>query len=117
MNISVGSWWTISLLICLVFALKTEPPNEYPDEEEPLLEEVQASPVGFKVPTLPDFPVDPTSEKQKLIECCNVYVEFIVSVVVALVVGGGIIYLAFTDVDENLSDEVDQTVQDLFRTL
>ena len=106
MNIVVGLWWTWSLIVSLVLVLGIEPPSQWPDEEEPLLEEDQASPVGYKVPSLPDFPVDPILE-QKGMSFMNVKVEFVLGVVMALVIGGGIIFLAFTDFDENLAERLD----------
>ena len=37
----------------------------------------------------------------------NVKVEFVLGVVMALLIGGGIIFLAFTDFDENLAERLD----------
>jgi hypothetical protein len=99
-NITIGFWWGWSLLISLILVLGIEPPSLWPDEEEPLLEEDQLSPVGFKVPSLPDFPIDPILE-QKGIPCLHLKAEFIIGVLMAFGIGGGIVYSAFTDFDAN----------------
>jgi hypothetical protein len=49
------------------------------DEDEPLLEEDQVYPLGFKLPSLPDFPIDPLLE-QHVGPFLNVRVEFILGV-------------------------------------
>jgi hypothetical protein len=90
------------LLVSLVLVLGIEPPSIWPDEDEPLLEGDQASPVGYKLPSLPDFPIDPLLE-QRGVPFLTIQVEFIVGVFLALSIGGGIVYLAFTDFDENLA--------------
>jgi hypothetical protein len=73
-----------------------------PDDEEPLLEEVHASPVGYKVPHLPDFPIDPnlTYKGWAPFPCCCVGFEYLLGIAVAVRLGGFICFLGLTDLDE-----------------
>jgi hypothetical protein len=96
--------------VSLVLVLGIEPPSLWPDDDEPLLEEDQASPVGFKLPSLPDFPIDPIME-QRGVPFLNVRAEFILGAFLALSIGGGIVYLAFTDFDENLAGGLELEVE------
>jgi hypothetical protein len=100
-NMSVGVWWTVSLLICLVLLLNVEPASTIPDHNEPVLDENAASPVGFIVPTLPFFQIDPNLA-QKGILLFDIKVEFILGVIVALGIGPGIVYMAYTGADEQV---------------
>ena len=81
--------------------LRKEREGVWPEDEEPLLEKNHASPVGFKVPNLPDFPFDPTLAVRGF-PVVNVQVEFMMGVLMAFALGGGIIYLSFTDIDNGL---------------
>jgi hypothetical protein len=109
-----GIWWSMSFLVSLFLVLRIEPANVFPEEEELLLEESHSSPVGFKVPNLPDFSIDPNLA-QKGLSMFDIRVEFLCGVFLALGIGSGIVYLAFTDFDENIfdifeSEEVDSLV-------
>ena len=100
-NVSVGAWFTVSLVLSLCSMLRKEREGVWPDDEEPLLEKDHSSPVGFKVPNLPDFPFDPTLAVRGL-PIINIQLEFVCGVVMALVLGAGIIFMAFTEHDDNL---------------
>jgi len=67
--------------------------------------EDHASPVGYKVPSIPDFEIDPSLSKTGN-KCVPLNVMFIVGMFMMFGIGGGIIYLAFTSWDENLIDDV-----------
>ncbi|KAG7347836.1 hypothetical protein IV203_016541 [Nitzschia inconspicua] len=114
-NFSVGAWWTISLVASLTMLLRKElhksdkqdghdNPCLLPDDEEPLLQENQASPVGYSVPHLPDFPIDPSLTYMGWVPfcCCSVGFEYLMGVVVAVGVGGFICYLGLTDLDDEI---------------
>ena len=100
---AVGAWWGLSLLVSLFLVIRIPQPSIMPDEEEPLLQADQASPVGYKLPALPDFPIDPILERKGSLTCFNLKVEFAIGVLLAFGIGGGIFYLAFTDFDEDLA--------------
>ena len=59
-NLAVGAWWAFSFFASMLLVLRIEPQGIWPEDEEPLLEEDHASPVGYKVPNLPEFPIDPS---------------------------------------------------------
>ena len=75
----------------------------FPNDEEPLLEEEHKSPIGYKVPHLPLFPVNPSYTHKGLGSfCCDfqVVIEYIVSLIIAVTVGGFICYLGVTKLDD-----------------
>lgn len=105
-NIVVGGWFTFTFISSVAYTLSLpykppETPTE-PDEEEPLLEKNHASPVGFNVPSLPNFEVDPTLASEGWFEVCALQMQAIVGVLLALVIGGGIIYLGFLEEDDEV---------------
>ena len=118
-NFAVGTWWSLSLIFCLTVMFvqdrrkKQSNPdnllavNSYcvlPDDDEPLLDEDHASPVGYLVPRLASFPVDPSQvDKGWGAFCCfSMGLEYILGLVVAVGVGGFIFYLGMTDVDDQV---------------
>ena len=74
---------------------KVEPIRDYPDEE-PLLEEDQRSPVGYLVPNLPEFPIDPYQGKKGVFPLA-LRIELSLGVLLAASIGAGIVALAYTD--------------------
>lgn len=113
-NFSVGAWFTISLIASLSILLRKElretSQNEgnghclLPDDEEPLLHEDHASPIGYKVPHLPDFPIDPSLTFKGWVPfcCCSVGFVYLLGVFVAIGVGAFIAFLGKTDLDEKI---------------
>jgi hypothetical protein len=114
-NFAIGGWWGSSLISSLTMLLRKEIRKSnkkdgetmgclLPDDEEPLLQEEQASPVGYKVPHLPEFPIDPSLTYKGWAPCCcwSVGFEYAVGVMVAIGVGGFICYLGITDLDDQI---------------
>lgn len=114
-NLFVGVWWAFSLIASLTILFikeikkdkKFDPfkrDNVFPNDEEPLLEEDHASPIGYKVPHLPEFPIDPSYAQKGLGDCCccfyQIGIEYAFGLIVAVVVGGFICYLGVTNMDE-----------------
>eukprot|EP00523_Entomoneis_sp_CCMP467_P003925 CAMPEP_0168743584 /NCGR_PEP_ID=MMETSP0724-20121128/13652_1 /TAXON_ID=265536 /ORGANISM="Amphiprora sp., Strain CCMP467" /LENGTH=510 /DNA_ID=CAMNT_0008791219 /DNA_START=137 /DNA_END=1670 /DNA_ORIENTATION=+ len=103
-NIAVGGWWTFTFVSSLFYAttIPYKPPNAptEPEEEEPLLEQDHASPVGYKVPNVPDFEVDPTLAWSGTFQWCTISMQAFVGLVLAIVIGGGIVYLGIIDDDD-----------------
>eukprot|EP00522_Entomoneis_paludosa_P012905 CAMPEP_0172444002 /NCGR_PEP_ID=MMETSP1065-20121228/4160_1 /TAXON_ID=265537 /ORGANISM="Amphiprora paludosa, Strain CCMP125" /LENGTH=499 /DNA_ID=CAMNT_0013194419 /DNA_START=77 /DNA_END=1577 /DNA_ORIENTATION=- len=103
-NIAVGAWWTFTFVTGLFYAttIPYKPPTTptEPEEEEPLLEEDHASPVGYTVPNLPVFEVDPSLAWSGTFECCTISMQAILGLILAIVIGGGIVYLGITDEDD-----------------
>lgn len=98
-NVAVGIWWTLSLMACLYVLSKKEAAVYLPDYKEPLLVRDEASPVGFKVPHLPDFPFDPTYG-EKGSQCFSLRVCFLVGVFIASGIGAVMIYFGVSDIDD-----------------
>lgn len=73
--------------------------EQTPREGERLLEEYQASPVGYKVPSLPDFEIDPSLANTG-IKWLPMWLEFAFGIILALAVGVWMVALAVTDWDE-----------------
>lgn len=109
-NVVVGAWWMLTLFICIHLVRRIPRFDIRPDDEEPLLEVDEASPVGYKVPCLPDFPIDPTLASRGH-KYCSLKMEIVLGVIMALGVGSAIILMGFTDLD----DEITQMEFDIFR--
>mmetsp|Transcript_25106 Transcript_25106/g.43959 ORF Transcript_25106/g.43959 Transcript_25106/m.43959 type:complete len:563 (-) Transcript_25106:78-1766(-) len=101
-NMSVGIWWCVSLIACLLVLHGRKSVEYWPDTKEPLLIEDHASPIGFKVPHLPDFPIDPVFAAKPTTFCMNVTMELLVGVLLALGVGGFLFFLGYS----NLGDQI-----------
>lgn len=101
-NIGVGVWWTASLIFSLFILRRKEGQGIWPEDEEPLLEEEHASPVGFKVPNLPEFPVDPHMAVRGM-PGVNVNFEFVVGSIIAAAVGAGMLFIGFSNADDTLT--------------
>ena len=103
-NVGFGVWWTLTFLSSLFMVLSIKPYHQMPADEEYLLVAAQESPVGFKVPNLPDYIVDPILAREG-IRFFSKSFEFVFGVVAALLVGMGIVYLNFTNVDDTLTGQ------------
>ena len=103
-NVVVGIWWTLTFLSSLFMVLRIKPRRELPANEEHLLVPAQESPVGFRVPNLPDYAVDPILAKEG-IGWISKRIEFGFGVVVALVSGGFMIYVNYADADNALTGQ------------
>ena len=115
-NFIVGSWWGLSLIasLTLLFCREVKSDKEFdpykrdftfPNDEEPLLEEEAQSPTGYKVPHLPLFPVNPSYTHKGLGSCCSsshIWIEYTLSLFVAVAGGGFICYLGMTKLDDEL---------------
>lgn len=78
-----------------------------PINSEKLLEEDDASPAGYRVPSLPNFEIDPALARTG-VDCFSLNFEFGFGILMAFVVGAGISYLAFTDWDDNAIDQIQE---------
>lgn len=108
LNTFVGLWFSLSLLFSIFIVARIEPTHDYPDEE-PLLEEDHQSPVGFRVPNLPDFPIDPFMAKTGWRQI-TLKAELTLGVIMVALLGAGIVALAFTDWGEVTEEGVKQTI-------
>lgn len=99
--LTMGIWWTIATLCSVGAVYRKGRQGIWPDDEEPLLLKDHASPVGFKVPNLPDFPID-SALAQRSIFCLGIHFELGLMLVATLAMGGFMCFLAFTQVDNDL---------------
>ena len=65
--------------------------------------------MGYKVPSLPDFEIDPTISNTGS-ACITMSTEFCIGIVMALSFGAAIIGLAFTSLDDNVHDAIEGTL-------
>ncbi|CAB9519573.1 expressed unknown protein [Seminavis robusta] len=93
-NTVVGIWFSVSLVVSVYISSEVTPIRDYPDEE-PLLEENHESPVGYLVPNLPNFPIDPCTGKRGM--RIPLRAEIAIGIFLATLLGTGIVSLAYTD--------------------
>eukprot|EP00522_Entomoneis_paludosa_P007692 CAMPEP_0172439572 /NCGR_PEP_ID=MMETSP1065-20121228/508_1 /TAXON_ID=265537 /ORGANISM="Amphiprora paludosa, Strain CCMP125" /LENGTH=542 /DNA_ID=CAMNT_0013188271 /DNA_START=17 /DNA_END=1645 /DNA_ORIENTATION=- len=107
-NIVVGGWWFVACIMSL-WTMVRMPSMDHTtvssSDNEPLLLASQASPVGFKVPSLPDYEMDSSLASTGVIPFMNVQTEFITGVVVACGLGLAMVWWGLSDWG---SDAVDQ---------
>ena len=104
-NLAVGAWWAFSFFASMLLVLRIEPQGIWPEDEEPLLEEDHASPVGYKVPNLPEFPIDPSLANLG-IPWLDIRVEFAIGVILSVAIGGAMCFMAFTNADEDFAEKI-----------
>jgi hypothetical protein len=95
----VGSWWLLTVIGSLLWCRQIPYREQTPGDGERLLEDCQASPVGYKVPSLPDFEIDSTLSNSG-IKWLPMWLEFAFGSLLAVAVGVWMIALAVTDWDE-----------------
>jgi hypothetical protein len=112
-NIVVGAWWMLSM-ICSLFVVRRIPYKmQTPSAGEQLLLKDHASPVGYKVPNLPDFEIDPSLANTGS-SYLSLTAEFILGITIfSIAVGAFIIYLTFTSWDEDVIEGLTNYVGDL----
>jgi hypothetical protein len=101
-------------LFCSLFMVSRIPPkNQTPSVgEELLLKKDHASPVGYKVPNLPDFEIDPSLANTGS-NYLSLKVELIIGIIISMAVGGSIVALAFTSWDEDVIENLQNYVGDV----
>jgi hypothetical protein len=113
-NIAVGAWWCITLLCSICLLRRIPHMDHHPDYDgEPALVEDHASPVGYKVPHIPDFEIDPALAKRGF-PLIPYWVELLLAVLMAIGLGSGIVSLAFTNMDEQILHAVQNTTMRFF---
>lgn len=72
-------------------------------EPEPLVEQEQSSPVGYRVKQIPDFKLDPNGSAKPFLPRSCLCFEVLLGVVLAIGIGALMVYSAFTDKDDNIT--------------
>lgn len=98
------------MLVCLFLVRKIPYVDLHPEYEgEPLLIEDHASPVGYKVPSVPDFEIDPSMAE--IGNCCfPSNIELVLGLITAVGVGSFVIILAFTTWDDKVFGDLQGVV-------
>eukprot|EP00934_Nitzschia_sp_Nitz4_P004713 Nitzschia sp. Nitz4//scaffold141_size107518//15634//17223//NITZ4_004265-RA/size107518-augustus-gene-0.89-mRNA-1//-1//CDS//3329536255//4703//frame0 len=108
-NLAVGIWWTVATGGSLYHAFCKERKCIWPPDDEFLLEKDHASPVGFKVPNLPDFCIDKLHGTKGL-ESMSSRTEMIVGGTLTVCIGAFICFLSFTNYDDTLDERVHENI-------
>lgn len=74
-----------------------------------MLIEDHASPVGYKVPSVPDFEIDPSLANTGS-KCLSLTCEFMIGLLMAAAVGTWLVSLAYTTWEDHLYDEISDVV-------
>ena len=83
--------------------------DQVPGDGERLLIEEHASPVGYKVPKLPDYEIDPSLAQQGN-SCFSIKFQFIFGILFALVVGVVMAVFGLLNWAEVVSDTIGEYV-------
>lgn len=104
-NFVVGVWWTLTLICSLFLCRKIPYYDSKPKDAERLLVTDQCSPAGYRVPSLPDYEIDPALGRLGT-SCASLTAEFVFGIIMACSVGAAIIFLAFTEWDDAVAEKV-----------
>lgn len=124
-NFGVGIWWGLTVIISMYFCkripvsayykMKDDSKREsdldksttsiipFIPEPEPLVEQEQASPVGYRVKQIPDFKLDPNGSAKPHLPSAFLAFEVVLGVTMAIGIGALMVYSAFTDKDDNIT--------------
>jgi hypothetical protein len=89
------------------FVDQRQRPLSYYYDGERVLEEDHASPVGYKVPTIPDFEFDPSLVTNAGISCCTLNCELSFGLFIAVAIGGFLLFLSLSKWDDALYSILD----------
>ena len=107
-TICIGIWIAMAVITSTVASQKIIPPDSHPEDANPILVQDQTSPVGYKVPNFPDFPIDPIHFAKQGLPCCSLQLEIVAALFVGIVMGAFVMSTALfdflDDANESLSD-------------
>mmetsp|Transcript_23221 Transcript_23221/g.64574 ORF Transcript_23221/g.64574 Transcript_23221/m.64574 type:complete len:545 (+) Transcript_23221:71-1705(+) len=108
-NIVVGGWFFAAMVTSLATMWRMPSMHHATissSDNEPLLIASQASPVGFKVPSLPDYEMDPSLAWTGSLVFLHVQAVFVLGLVLAGAVGLGLVWWGLSDWGEDVVDHV-----------
>lgn len=111
-NMFAGIWLSLTILASLFIAARNTPIPDYTYDGEQFLIQDQQSPVGYKVPAIPDFPVDPRHAKTGINKCSK-NMELVIGVLVACIIGFAVVSLSFLDWKDTAIQSISQWWMDL----
>ena len=109
-SLTLGIWWLVTVLGGLLYAASMPFYDAKPFDSERFLQPHHASPAGYKVPCLPDFEIDPALARVGNVWMVSLATELVVAMVLAGIVGSGLLYLVYTNWDEQLASHVQSTL-------
>ena len=115
-NFAIGGWWFLAFVASLVMAYRMpyqDQSSASASDGEPLLIKDHASPVGFRVPSVPDFEMDPSLSWTGSVYCLRPLFKLIVGILLAVAIGGGIVYMGIEGWDEDVVSEIRSETSDL----
>jgi hypothetical protein len=113
LNLVVGSWFFVTVIVSLCIVNKISYKDQKPSDAERLLDPDHSSPAGYRVPSLPDFEIDPSLARTGA-PCFSMKFELFVGAAMAAAMGGSIVFLSFSDWDEAVVNTVNHTVSSIF---
>ena len=116
-NVIVGAWWFFTAVASLWTVFRSESMNNAmvsSSDNEPLLLASHASPVGFKVPSLPDYEMDPSLAWTGKLSFLHIQAVFVIGIVCAAALGLGMVWWGVSNWGEDVVDHIQDTT-DLFR--
>jgi hypothetical protein len=110
-NIAVGSWIGMTLLVNLIVAVhqRQNRPLSKENLHDLILSKDHRSPVGYRVPPFPDFLVEPIRAKRS-ISFISLEQEICLSVLVAITMMGVIVSMAFTGWSKTIEQSLISTL-------
>ena len=91
-EIILGGWFALTSVACIFAAQRVAPPlHSGEGDDNRLLVETQTSPVGYRVPNFPDYPLDPGSYGSRGVSCGSLRKNTVVGVLVSLAVGVAVV--------------------------
>ena len=106
-NITLGIWFTMTAITCIFASQKITPPEHHPEDNDPILVEEQTSPVGYKVPNFPDFPIDTIQFGNKGLKFCSLKVEVILGVLISIGMGAFVVSTSLYEYMNTANDYIE----------
>jgi hypothetical protein len=105
-SISIGVWIGMSVITSLFASQKIITPDPHPEDSNPILVEDQTSPVGYKVPNFPDYPIDPILFGKQGLSCLSVQLEMLVGMFVGIGMGAFVVSTTLFDFMKDANEYV-----------
>ncbi|GKY90464.1 hypothetical protein MPSEU_000020200 [Mayamaea pseudoterrestris] len=110
-NFCVSVWFFVTLITCLCMVRQIPFVDQKPSAAERFLEPDHSSPAGYRVPSLPDYEIDPSLARTGL-PCLSLRNEFMTGIFIAFALSGSMVYLSLTTWDESLAVTINRTISE-----
>jgi hypothetical protein len=105
-TICIGIWIAMSVITSMFALQKITPPEPHPEDSNPILVEDQTSPVGYRVPNFPDYPIDPIHFGKQGLPCLSVQLEMLFGLFVGIGMGAFVVTTALFDYVKDADERV-----------